>query len=265
MPEFSMELAIFSITALKIIIMSLCVIFARNPIHSVLFLIVAFLCASVIFLIAGAEFIALIFAIVYVGAVAILFLFTVMMFDMSFDSIKERVKGFGLFSCGFALLFVTELVAAIWVWKAHSNAFDVVSQTISQKFTNTHTLGMVLYTDYFLPFQMSGIVLLVAMVGSIALTIRSKKPMRFQNIGEQVARSPKNTLKMMNPKPGEGLLSMQRKAQKNEKESEGGNSSDHDSKSFDYDSIRNSSLSKNMYGSQMPPSHQASTKKSEDI
>ncbi len=201
------ELLIFYMFAFKLVMASGCVILARNPIYSVLFLIAAFLDTSILFLLAGAEFLALILAIVYVGAVAILFLFVVMMFDVAFDKIKERVQHFGLLAAGCGLFFLTELVAMVWVWQSNTKAVDVISHGISQKTTNTAALGHILYTNYFLAFQLAGIILFVAMVGAIALTLKTKKTLKRQDIRRQLERDPAQTLKMVNVKPGKGLSS----------------------------------------------------------
>ncbi|MBX9977572.1 MAG: NADH-quinone oxidoreductase subunit J [Alphaproteobacteria bacterium] len=200
------QLLIFFIVAFKLIAASLCVIFARNPIYSVLFLIAAFLNTSVVFLLAGAEFLALILAIVYVGAVAILFLFVVMMFDVAFDSIKERVRSFGLLALGLCLFFLTELGAVIWVWKSYSKAKDIIGHAISQKVSNTAALGHILYTDFFFAFQLAGIVLLVAMIGAIVLTLKTEKTLKRQSHQRQMERSPENTLKLVKVKSNQGLV-----------------------------------------------------------
>jgi len=201
------ELLLFYLIAAKLVIYSLFVICAKNPIHSVLALIVAFLCATGLFILANAEFLAWILAIVYVGAVAILFLFCVMMFDVEFDHVKSRIKGFGLMGIGVAVLFATEIIGAVWFWKNYKKASDVVQNTISSQASNVLSFGHILYTDYFFPFQLAGMVLLVAMIGAIVLTLKTKSSLKRQNIEAQLERSPKNTLRLMSVESKKGLLS----------------------------------------------------------
>ena len=195
----SFEVILFYILAVKLIGAALCVVLARNPVHSVLALIVAFLDTAVLFLLHHAEFLAFLFAIVYVGAVAILFLFVVIMFHASFESILARMRHFGLLASGLALFFITELGVIMMMWKSHGKAQDVPSQLIPQDITHTEALGNILYTDYFLAFQLAGMILLVAMVGAIVLTLKSKSNLKRQDPRSQVAREPRDTLIMTQP------------------------------------------------------------------
>ncbi len=206
LPEMTPTLLIFFMVSLKLVMMTVGVIAARNPIYSVLFLIAAFLNTSVIFLLAGAEFLALILAIVYVGAVAILFLFVVMMFDVNFDRVREHVGSFWLLATGSGLFFLTELVAVIWVWKSYDRISNVGGYSVSEEGTNTAALGSILYTDYFLAFQLSGMILFIAMIGAITLALNKKNTFKHQNLDKQLERSPSNTLRLIKVKSKQGFL-----------------------------------------------------------
>lgn len=193
--DITPQLLLFYMMAGTIVFSSLLVVFAKNPIHSVLFLILAFLNAAGLFILEGAEFVAMILAIVYVGAVAILFLFVVMMFDVDYRDLKSNKGAYILCSVGMIGLLVVELFAGIFLWKSSDKIQDIASSSLS-KLTNTEAIGKILYTDYFLAFQLSGMVLLVAMIGAIVLTLKNKSTMRRQDVDAQISRSPKNTLRL---------------------------------------------------------------------
>ena len=170
------------------------VVSARNPVHSVLFLILAFFNAAALFMIAGAEFLAMILVIVYVGAVAVLFLFVVMMLDVDFEALRggfQRHAGIGMAVGG---LLLTELLLVFTGWKLAPNADRLRLSPIPADVSNTAALGRVLYTDYIFLFQASGLVLLVAMIGAIVLTLRERKTSRHQNIATQTSRTVAETL-----------------------------------------------------------------------
>ena len=170
------------------------VVSARNPVHSVLFLILAFFNAAALFMIAGAEFLAMILVIVYVGAVAVLFLFVVMMLDVDFEALRggfQRHAGIGMAVGG---LLLTELLLVFTGWILAPNADRLRLSPIPADVSNTAALGRVLYTDYIFLFQASGLVLLVAMIGAIVLTLRERKTSRHQNIATQTSRTVAETL-----------------------------------------------------------------------
>lgn len=202
--QLSFELILFYILAFKLVGAGLCVVFARNPIYSALALIVAFLDAAILFLLHHAEFLAFLFAIVYVGAVAILFLFVVIMFHTTFESIVARIRHFGFLASGFGLFFVSELSVIMLIWKSHDKAHDVSNQLIPHDITHTEAIGHIVYTDYFLAFQLAGFVLLLAMIGAIVLTLKPKTTMKHQNPRAQVDRNPRDTLILTQPKINDG-------------------------------------------------------------
>jgi NADH-quinone oxidoreductase subunit J len=180
------------------------VITARNPVHSVLFLILAFFNAAALFLIAGAEFLAMILVVVYVGAVAVLFLFVVMMLDIDFEQLRgglQRYAGIGA-AVGAALL--VEFAVALGGWKLAPNAEQIVGSPTPSDISNTQALGRILYTDYLFLFQAAGLVLLVAMIGAIVLTLRDRKTSRHQVIAMQTSRTVAETLEVVTISLGAG-------------------------------------------------------------
>jgi NADH-quinone oxidoreductase subunit J len=173
-------------------------------VHSVLFLILAFFNAAALFLIAGAEFLAMILVVVYVGAVAVLFLFVVMMLDIDFEELRgglQRYAGIGA-TVGAALLI--EFAIALGGWQLAPNADALRLSPTPTNVSNTEALGRVLYTDYIFLFQAAGLVLLVAMMGAIVLTLRDRKTSRHQNIGAQNARTVAETLEVVTLSLGAG-------------------------------------------------------------
>ena len=184
------------------------VISARNPVHSVLFLILAFFNAAGLFMLAGAEFLALILIVVYVGAVAVLFLFVVMMLDVDFAELRE---GFLQYLPIGAIIGVILAVELILVLGANALDIDFAARTAVQPIpdmaetSNIKAIGDLLYTRYVFFFQLAGMVLLVAMIGAIVLTLHHKPNIRRQDIATQVARDPKKTVELHNVEPGQGL------------------------------------------------------------
>tara|TARA_X000000950_G_C13834650_1_gene627635 strand:+ start:545 stop:1129 length:585 start_codon:yes stop_codon:yes gene_type:complete len=177
------------------ILSSLAVISSRNPVHSVLFLILAFVNSAGIFVLAGAEFLAMILLIVYVGAVAVLFLFVVMMLNVGLDEIKIQAKKY-LISGG--LVGGILLLELIFSFSNLDNIYKRSDASFNDKdITNTHAIGKVLYTDYFFMFQISGCILLVAMIGAIVLTLRKREEVRRQNISEQLKRNKENSIEII--------------------------------------------------------------------
>jgi NADH-quinone oxidoreductase subunit J len=191
---------LFYIFSLTIIASALMVIFSKQPINSVLFLIFSFINASGLFLLAGAEFLALIIVIVYVGAVAVLFLFVIMMLDFNPDTIKQETRKYlpvGLF-IGFVLFL--EIILMMYSPELFSNEFKIIGRVVEANLTNTEILGNLIYTDYFLQFQMAGFILLVAMIGAIVLTLRHRDYVRRQNINDQVSRNPNESIELVDIK-----------------------------------------------------------------
>ena len=169
------------------------VISSRNPVHSVFFLILAFVNSAGIFVLAGAEFLAMILLIVYVGAVAVLFLFVVMMLNIGVDEIKVQAKKYMFSGVLVAFILLLELIFSF------SN-LDVIYQKSNSdvyKLSNTHEIGNILYTNYFLPFQIAGCILLVAMLGAIILTLRKRQGVLRQDISEQVSREKKDSIEII--------------------------------------------------------------------
>jgi NADH-quinone oxidoreductase subunit J len=181
------------------------VIVARNPVHSVLWLILAFFNAAGLFVLAGAEFLAMILVIVYVGAVAVLFLFVVMMLDINFAELRAGFLQYlpvGLLIGG---VLLAELILVGGAWATSGMAENTIRAATPDGVSNTVALGRILYTDYVLVFQASGLILLVAMIGAIVLTHRERPGVRRQNIAKQVARTPDTAIAIVQVKSGEGL------------------------------------------------------------
>jgi NADH-quinone oxidoreductase subunit J len=179
------------------------VIAARNPVHSVLFLILAFVNASGLFLLMGAEFLAMILVVVYVGAVAVLFLFVVMMLDVDFAELRQGFLNYLPVGALVGIVFLVELLLVVGGWALGPNLPKALP--ISPTMSNTEALGLVLYTKYVYFFQAAGMVLLVAMIGAIVLTLRHKEGVKRQNISDQVARTPATAIEIVKVRPGQGL------------------------------------------------------------
>ncbi len=182
---------------------ALMMITARNPVHSVLFLILAFFNASGLFVLLGAEFLAMILVIVYVGAVAVLFLFVVMMMDVDFASLRKGSMRYIPLSIILGAVLLFELITLYTYWHT-APGVELGVAKIATDITNTEAIGMVLYTDYIFAFQMAGLILLVAMIGSIVLTLRSRPNVRRQNMRDQHNRQASDVLeiKRVTPKTG---------------------------------------------------------------
>ncbi|CAA9505798.1 MAG: NADH-ubiquinone oxidoreductase chain J [uncultured Sphingomonas sp.] len=181
------------------------VIFARNPVHSVLWLILAFFNAAGLILLTGAEFIAMLLVIVYVGAVAVLFLFVVMMLDVDFSSLRSgftRNLPFGLM---IALVLLAEIVIAVGAQQAGPVLARGAAAPAVDAVSNIEALGTALYTRYLIPFELAGLILLVAMIGAIVLTHRSRGDVRGQNANRQISRRPQDATRNTRPVSGEGV------------------------------------------------------------
>jgi NADH-quinone oxidoreductase subunit J len=180
------------------------VIAAKNPVHSVLFLILAFFNAAGLFVLLGAEFLAMILVVVYVGAVAVLFLFVVMMLDIDFAELRRGSLQYLPFGLLIGLILVAELVMAGSAWVLKPVAMAAKGAVTPAGVTNTEALGRILYTDYVYYFQIAGLVLLVAMIGAIVLTLRARPGVRRQSIPAQNARTKAMAVDMVEIKPGQG-------------------------------------------------------------
>jgi NADH-quinone oxidoreductase subunit J len=195
----------FYVFSVLLLVSAAMVVSARNPVHSVLFLIVAFFNAAALFLIAGAEFLALILVIVYVGAVAVLFLFVVMMLDVDFTQLRSGFQRYLPVGATIGALLLAELVFVMVGWQFHSAVPQLRYAPAPAGVTNTVALGRLIYTDYILLFQTAGLVLLVAMIGAIVLTLRDRRRSRHQVIRVQTARDPKETLQLVEAGIGVGV------------------------------------------------------------
>jgi len=180
------------------------VIVARNPVHSVLFLILAFVNAAGLFLLMGAEFLAMILIVVYVGAVAVLFLFVVMMLDVDFAELKQGFAKHLPLGIILGLILFIELAMVIGTYLVSPDASHSIP-TLDPSVSNTEALGRVLYTDYIYYFQTAGLVLLVAMIGAIVLTLHHRPNVKRQNIANQVARTKETAMEVRKVQPGQGL------------------------------------------------------------
>ncbi len=183
------------------------VITSRNPVHSVLFLILAFFNAAGLFVLQGAEFLAMILVIVYVGAVAVLFLFVVMMLDVNFQKLRE---GFAQYipiggAIGLVLLAELVLIGGSWVFGSDPLSSRAAPIVLDGSVTNTEAIGNIIYTKYVYLFQGAGMVLLVAMVGAIVLTLRSREGVKRQRIADQVYRSSADEVKVVKVPTGSGI------------------------------------------------------------
>jgi NADH-quinone oxidoreductase subunit J len=180
------------------------VIAARNPVHSVLFLILAFFNAAGLFVLLGAEFLAMILVIVYVGAVAVLFLFVVMMLDINFVALRQGFLRYLPVGALIGFILLVELVLMFGAWAIAPEAAHIAAAPTPPALSNTAALGQLLYTRYVYAFQAAGMILLVAMIGAIVLTHRQREGVRRQRIGRQVSRQRAETLDIVKVRPGEG-------------------------------------------------------------
>jgi NADH-quinone oxidoreductase subunit J len=183
------------------------VIWAKNPVHSVLFLILTFVNAAGLFLLTGAEYLAMLLLVVYVGAVAVLFLFVVMMLDIDFTKLRASALEYAPVGVLIGLILAAELIIVIGgsvfspeVAKSVSMPIPAVTER-----QNTAAIGDVLYTHYVFYFQLAGLVLLVAMIGAIVLTLKHRTDVKRQDISRQVARKPETAISVVSPKPGQGI------------------------------------------------------------
>lgn len=186
---------------------ALMVITARNPVHSVLFLVLAFFNAAGLFVLLGAEFIAMLLIIVYVGAVAVLFLFVVMMLDINFQNLRKGAMHYVPIGLCIGGILLFELVSIYSYWQFAEGASANVDLPTAQfsNVTNAHALGLVLYTDYIFAFQVSGLILFVAMIGAIVLTLRTRPGVRKQKVSDQQNRKASDVLEIKKVSSGTGV------------------------------------------------------------
>lgn len=199
--------AFFYLFAFIMLASAVMVVAARNPVHSVLFLILAFFNAAALFLLAGAEFLGLILLVVYVGAVAVLFLFVVMMLDVDFAELKHGALKYAPIGALVGIIVAVELIVVFVSMHLAPSVAEHVTQPmpdLSQR-TNTEALGDILYTNYVFYFQLAGLVLLVAMIGAIVLTLRHKTGVKRQSIAVQVARRPEDAIEIKKVESGKGI------------------------------------------------------------
>ena len=195
----------FYVFSAVIILSALMVISARNPVHSVLFLILAFFNAAALFVLLGAEFLAMILVVVYVGAVAVLFLFVVMMLDVDFVELREGFLEYLPIGLVIGAIFLVELLLVGGSWVINPATTKQITAAIPTNVSNTEALGLVLYTKYVHYFQIAGMVLLVAMIGAIVLTLRHKASVKRQDINVQNARTPELAMAVRKVASGQGL------------------------------------------------------------
>ena len=188
----SLAAAFFYLFSAVLLASAVMVIAARNPVHSVLFLILAFVSASGLFILMGAEFLAMILVVVYVGAVAVLFLFVVMMLDVDFAALKKGILQYMPLAFIIGVIVAIELILVVGGWTAKPGVAPKAAEAVS----NTHALGRVLYTDYVYFFQAAGLILLTAMIGAIVLTLHHKPGVKRQNIADQNARDRKEAVEL---------------------------------------------------------------------
>ena len=182
------------------------VISAKNPVHSVLFLILAFVNASGLFVLMGAEFLAMMLIVVYVGAVAVLFLFVIMMLDVDFVELREGFIQYLPVGIVIGGIFMFELLLTVGAWVINPTVTKTITAPIPSNVSNTEALGLVLYTKYIHYFQLAGMVLLVAMIGAIVLTLRHKVSVKRQDINVQNARTPEVAMAVRKVASDQGLL-----------------------------------------------------------
>jgi NADH-quinone oxidoreductase subunit J len=194
----------FYVFAAVLIGSAACVVSARNPVHSVLFLILAFFNAAALFLLAGAEFLAMILVIVYVGAVAVLFLFVVMMLDVNFGQLREGFQRYAPVGAAIGVVLFAELVLTVSGWQLAPHMSLQLGAATPAGVSNTVALGRLIYTQYVFLFQAAGLVLLVAMIGAIVLTHRERTGTKRQDMARQQARTVASTLETMTIALGAG-------------------------------------------------------------
>ncbi|MEZ5734022.1 MAG: NADH-quinone oxidoreductase subunit J [Paracoccaceae bacterium] len=202
-----MSVAVFAfyLFAISAVTAGLMVTVSRNPVHSVLWLILAFLSSAGLFVLLGAEFVAMLLIIVYVGAVAVLFLFVVMMLDVDFAELKGEMARYMPLGLLIGVVILMQLGIAFGAWQSAEGAEGMRAAVAPEGVSNTAALGLLLYDKYILLFQLAGLILLVAMIGAIVLTLRHRKDVKRQNVMHQMWRDPAKAMELKDVKPGQGL------------------------------------------------------------
>jgi NADH-quinone oxidoreductase subunit J len=201
----ALQAVAFYLLALVSVASGLLVITARNPVHSVLYLITAFFSAAGLFVLLGAEFLAMLLVVVYVGAVAVLFLFVVMMLDVDFVALRQGFARYLPIGGLVGLVLLIEMILVATAVAQHGAASKYGAPLAPSDISNAEAIGRVLYTDYVYIFQAAGLVLLVAMIGAIVLTLRHRPGVRRQNIAAQVGRTPKSGMEIVQIEDGAGI------------------------------------------------------------
>lgn len=198
---------IFYLFACTAVASGLLVVLARNPVHSVLWLILTFFSAAGLFVLMGAEFVAMLLLIVYVGAVAVLFLFVVMMLDIDFAELRQGMAQHMPVALLIGIILIMELILIIGgtLWADDSSPLRVAIAPAPEMVENTKALGSIIYTDFIFMFQTAGLILFVAMIGAIVLTLRHRADVKRQNVVQQMHRDPAEAVVMKDVKPGQGL------------------------------------------------------------
>jgi NADH-quinone oxidoreductase subunit J len=194
----------FYLFAVSAVTAGLMVTVSRNPVHSVLWLILAFLSSAGLFVLLGAEFVAMLLIIVYVGAVAVLFLFVVMMLDVDFAELKGEMARYMPLGLLIGVVILMQLGIAFGSWET-AEGVTLVAAPVAGEIENTRALGLLLYDRYILMFQLAGLILLVAMVGAIVLTLRHRRDVKRQDVLKQMWRDPEKAMELVDVKPGQGL------------------------------------------------------------
>ncbi|GAA6161239.1 MULTISPECIES: NADH-quinone oxidoreductase subunit J [Ruegeria] len=195
----------FYLFAISAITGGLFTVISRQPVHSVLWLILSFLSSAGLFVLLGAEFVAMLLIIVYVGAVAVLFLFVVMMLDVDFAELKAEMARYMPLALLIGLVILMQFVMAFGAWDSAQGVEANLAQPVPTDRHNTEALGVILYDQYFLLFQLAGLILLVAMIGAIVLTLRHRQDIKRQDIIGQMMRDPAKAMELKDVKPGQGL------------------------------------------------------------
>ena len=195
----------FYLFALSTLAGGLFTVISRNPVHSVLWLILAFISSAGLFVLLGAEFVAMLLIIVYVGAVAVLFLFVVMMLDVDFSALKAEMARYMPLALLIGVIILMQFGLVYGSWETAQGAETARAAVAPEGVENTAALGLLIYDQYFLIFQLSGLILLVAMIGAIVLTLRHRSDIKRQDVLAQMYRDPAKAMELKNVKPGQGL------------------------------------------------------------
>ena len=195
----------FYLFAISVLVGGLFTVISRNPVHSVLWLILSFISAAGLFVLLGAEFVAMLLVIVYVGAVAVLFLFVVMMLDVDFAELKAEMAKYMPLALLIGMILLMQFGLAYGVWETAEGAEAARAAVAPADTHNTAALGLLLYDKYFLLFQLAGLILLVAMIGAIVLTLRHRQDIKRQDVLAQMYRDPAKAMELKDVKPGQGL------------------------------------------------------------